>query len=104
LKNLEETIMTIEPDTALGVSIMLTQLLDPGWQHKLENGGFTVTPPASLQNSPSLRNIVHTQAWKISSGLAYWHFSSLTETADGGFRLDTRMESGAGYFINFVLK
>jgi hypothetical protein len=94
--------MTINQETALGVSITLGNLLEPGWSHSLDSGGFVVTPPLSLQNTPDLPNILHTQAWKISSGLAYWHFASLRETTTGGFRLDTKMKSGAGYYIIFA--
>jgi hypothetical protein len=96
--------MKIDSDTALGVSITLSYILESGWQHTLDGGGFIVTPPLALQTHPDLSNLLHTQAWKISSGLAYWHFASLRETADGGFRLDTKMKSGAGYYVIFAPK
>jgi hypothetical protein len=96
--------MPIDPDTALSVSVTLSYLLEPGWDLTLEDGGFRVTPPTSLQSATDLPNIVHVQAWKLSSGLAYWNFASIQQTSDGGFKLETRMKSGVGYYVIFALK
>lgn len=94
--------ITMTDDTAQGIYWELDHVLQPKWTLTRQEDGFRVGPPSGADATEKLEIELFGEVWRVSSFLAYQHFSSITQTATG-YVLQSRRENGTGFRIVFDL-
>lgn len=92
--------VTMTDDTAQGIYWELHYVLKPDWTLTRQVDGFRVGPPSIAVLNKKLGVELFGEVWRISSFLAYQHFSSIAKTATG-YVLESIRENGTGYRIVF---
>ena len=94
--------MIMTDDTAQGIYWELNYVLKPEWTLTRQEDGFRVGPPNKVDANQKLEIELFGEVWRISSFLAYRHFSSIAQTASG-YVLESVRENGTGFRIVFDL-
>ena len=91
----------MHPDVENGVDAELKFFLKPGWKHRVVDGRFHVTLPATEPEQSAARAELYSEVWRVARLVAYTTFSSIRKNPDGSYTLKSHMASGEGYEMIF---
>jgi hypothetical protein len=87
-------------DTSQGVYWELHSILKPDWTITQMEDGFQIGPgPGSTRTERSDIDCF-SEVWRISSFVAYRHFTSITSVGQG-YTMESRRENGNGFRLIF---
>jgi hypothetical protein len=86
-------------DIAQAIAIELGHILQPNWSVKEEADRFVILPPSSVASDLGKVQIILDEVWRIARFVSYANFTSISESADGSFLIESHMPSGNGFKI-----
>lgn len=95
----------MEPSIEQGIAYELHYLFNEraktGWQFTIDNDRFVAVPPLHLAAQEDFSQELEKIVLEVSNFVAYKYYISIDLRSDGGYTVQSELESGNGYRIDF---